>query len=145
MLNVVVLIGRLTADPEARYTVSGVAVTNIRLAVDRSFTNREGERETDFFDVVCWRGLAETVANNLRKGRLVGVHGRLQLDRWQQDGQNRSKVVVVANDVRFLDWPSDGEGKDGGANRRNQGDRGAKDSEDLLEDFLDDNDEPPFN
>jgi single-strand DNA-binding protein len=145
MLNVVVLIGRLTADPEARYTVNGVAVTNFRLAVDRPFTNREGERETDFFDVVCWRKLAETVANNLRKGRLVAVQGRMQLDRWQQDGQNRSKVVVVADQVRFLDWPSDREGRKGGGDRRSQGGQGAKDSEDLLEDFLEENDPPPFN
>ncbi|MFO8060748.1 MAG: single-stranded DNA-binding protein [Bacillota bacterium] len=145
MLNVVVLIGRLTADPEARYTVNGVAVTNFRLAVDRPFTNREGERETDFFDVVCWRKLAETVANNLRKGRLVAVQGRMQLDRWQQDGQNRSKVVVVADQVRFLDWPSDREGRKGGGDRRSQGGQSAKDSEDLLEDFLEENDPPPFN
>ncbi len=150
MLNVVVLIGRLTRDPEARYTVSGVAVTNIGLAVERPFTNREGERETDFFDVVCWRKLAETVANNLRKGRLVAVQGRMQQDRWQQDGQNRSKVVVVADQVRFLDWPSDHQGSSGGERRKpakqgNQGNQSPEDSEDLLDDFLEENDVPPFN
>lgn len=102
MLNVVVLIGRLVADPEAKYTQDGTAVTNFSLAVDRRF-NRD---ETDFFDVVCWRKLAETVAQNLRKGRLVAVQGRLQQDRWEtQEGQKRSKVVIVADEVRFLDWP----------------------------------------
>lgn len=147
MLNVVVLIGRLTRDPEARYTVSGTAVTEISLAVERPFTNRDGERETDLFDVVCWTELAEMVANNLRKDRLVAIQGRMQQDRWQQDGQNRSKVVVVADQVRFLDWPSDHQGSSGGERRKpgNQGNQSPKDSEDLLDDFLEENDVPPFN
>lgn len=108
MLNVVVLIGRLAQDPDARYTVSGTAVTNFTIAVDRPYTNQEGERDTDFIDIVCWRNLAETVANNLRKGRLVAVQGRIQKRSWEtDDGQYRSKVEVVANNVRFLDWPDD--------------------------------------
>ena len=105
MTNVAVLIGRLTSNPDMKYTQSGVAVANFSIAVDRDFKNKDGERETDFFDVTCWRGLAETVGNNLTKGRLVAVQGRLQQDRWQQDGQNRSKVVVTADKVQFLDWP----------------------------------------
>ena len=107
MLNTCVIIGRLTRDPESRYTVGGVAVTNFALAVERPFKNRDGEQETDYIDVVSWRKLAETVAANLTKGRLVAVQGRLQQDRWQQDGQNRSKVVVTADKVQFLDWPKD--------------------------------------
>ena len=140
MLNTCVLIGRLTADPEAKYLTSGVAVTNFRLAVDRSFKNRDGEKETDFFDVVCWRKLAEIVAQNIRKGRLVAVQGRLQQDRWQnKEGQNRSRVQVVADEVRFLDWP-----KDGQQQGRGKPSPSKSSSEDLLDEFLDDDDVPPF-
>ena len=103
MLNNVVLIGRLATDPDMKYTQSGVAVCNFRLAVERPFANRDGERETDFFTVVCWRGLAETVGEYLDKGRLVGVKGRLQVSQWEQDGQKRERVEVVADEVRFLD------------------------------------------
>lgn len=107
MMNSVDVIGRLTRDPELRYTSSGHAIAGFGIACERSFTNQQGEKETDFFDVTCWRKLAEVVANNLGKGRLVGVSGRLQQDRWEQDGQKRSKVVIVANEVQFLDWPDD--------------------------------------
>lgn len=106
MLNVVVLIGRLVRDPELRYTPNGVAVGNFTIAVDRPFANRQGERETDFIDVVVWRGLAETVAQHLQKGRLVAVNGRLQVRSYETtDGQRRRVSEVVANDVRFLDRP----------------------------------------
>ncbi|PZN09361.1 MULTISPECIES: single-stranded DNA-binding protein [Thermaerobacter] len=104
MLNVVVLIGRLVRDPELRYTPSGVAVGGFTLAVDRPFTNQQGEREADFIDVVVWRKLAETCANHLSKGRLVAVRGRLQVRSYEtQDGQRRRVAEVVADDVRFLD------------------------------------------
>ena len=103
MLNSVVLIGRLATDPDLKYTQSGVAVCNFRLAVERPFANRDGERETDFFTVVCWRKLAETVGEYLDKGRLVGVKGRMQVSQWEQDGQKRERVEVVADEVRFLD------------------------------------------
>ncbi|MDI3299642.1 MAG: single-stranded DNA-binding protein [Bacillota bacterium] len=110
MLNVVVLVGRLVRDPELRYTPSGVAVCNFSLAVDRPFTNQQGERETDFIDVVTWRHLAETVANHLTKGRLVAVHGRLQIRSYEtQDGQKRRVAEVVADTVRFLDRPAERE------------------------------------
>src|SRR5690554_2932468 len=78
-MNVVVLVGRLVRDPELRYTPNGIAVGSFTLAVDRPFTNQQGEREADFIDVVVWRGLAETVAQHLQKGRMVAVHGRLQV------------------------------------------------------------------
>ncbi len=108
MLNLVVLIGRLTQDPELRYTPSGVAVCNFSLAVERPFTNQEGERETDFVDIVVWRRQAETCANHLGKGRLVAVQGRLQIRSYEdRDGIRRRRAEVVANNVRFLDWPSD--------------------------------------
>ena len=103
MLNNVVLIGRLATDPDMKYTQSGVAVCNFRLAVERPFANKDGERETDFFTVVCWRKLAETVGEYLDKGRLVGVKGRMQVSQWEQDGQKRERVEVVADEVRFLD------------------------------------------
>ncbi|MBX5465781.1 MAG: single-stranded DNA-binding protein [Clostridia bacterium] len=110
MLNVVVLVGRLVRDPELRYTPSGVAVCNFSLAVDRPFTNQQGERETDFIDIVTWRHLAETVANHLSKGRLVAVHGRLQIRSYEtQDGQKRRVAEVVADTVRFLDRPAERE------------------------------------
>ncbi|GAW93710.1 single-stranded DNA-binding protein [Calderihabitans maritimus] len=106
MLNRVILIGRLTRDPELRYTTGGVAVASFTLAVDRPYTNQQGERDTDFIRIVCWRKLAETCANNLNKGRLVAVDGRLQIRNWEgQDGQRRQTAEVVADTVRFLDWP----------------------------------------
>lgn len=117
MLNRVILIGRLATDPELRYTQTGVPVTNFRIAVDRPFMNQQGERETDFFTVVTWRKLAEVCAHNLGKGRLVAVEGRLQTRSYQaQDGGTRWITEVVADNVRFLDWPKDGQpGGDGGA------------------------------
>ncbi|MGB9840589.1 single-stranded DNA-binding protein, partial [Thermovenabulum sp.] len=79
-MNKVILIGRLTKDPELRYTPgSGVAVATFTLAVSRPFLNQKGERDTDFIPIVVWRKLAEQCASNLRKGRLVGVSGRLQV------------------------------------------------------------------
>ncbi len=102
------MIGRLVKDPELRYTPSGAAVANFTIAVDRPFTTRQGTKETDFIDIVAWQKLAETVANNLSKGRLVAVDGRLQVRSYEtQDGQRRRVSEVVAENVRFLDWPKD--------------------------------------
>lgn len=111
MFNKVILIGRLVADPQLRYTQTGRAVTSFRLAVDRGFassstglTGQERERQTDFFDIITWNKLAETCANYLGKGRLVAVEGRLQVRDYEgQDGQRRRAVEIVASDVRFLD------------------------------------------
>lgn len=108
MLNRIVLIGRLVADPQLRYTQTGTAVANFRIAVDRQFANNQGERETDFIDVVAWRKLGEVVANNLTKGRLVAVDGRLQIRQYEHEGQRRQAAEVVADAVRFLDYPKDG-------------------------------------
>lgn len=108
MLNKVILIGRLTREPELRYTGSGVPVANFSLAVDRPYANQQGERETDFIRVVVWRKLAEVCAKNLGKGRLVAVEGRLQISSYEaQDGSKRQATDVIAENVRFLDWPKD--------------------------------------
>ena len=102
-LNNVVLIGNLTRDPELRYTPSGLPVATLRLAVNRNFTNQQGEIETDFFNVVVWRNQAEKCAEYLSKGRQVAVTGRLQSRSWEgNDGQKRSAVEVVADRVVFL-------------------------------------------
>ena len=106
MLNRIILIGRLTRDPELRYTPSGVAVANFTVACDRPFQSQSGERETDFIDCVVWRKLAETVGEHLKKGRLVALQGRLQIRSYEtQEGQRRRVAEVVADDVRFLDRP----------------------------------------
>lgn len=104
MLNSVTLIGRLVRDPELRYIPTGQPVAGFTLAVDRSFTNGQGERETDFIDIITWRKLAETVSQHLAKGRLVAVQGRLQIRSYEtQDGHKRKVAEVVASSVRFLD------------------------------------------
>lgn len=100
-------IGRLTADPQLRYTPNGKAVTNFTVAIGRPFVNRDGERDADFIPVVVWGKLAEVCANNLGKGHLVGVEGRVQTRRYEHDGQMRTAVEVIAENVRFLDWPKD--------------------------------------
>lgn len=109
MLNSVILIGRLVRDPELRYIPTGQPVAGFTLAVDRSFTNGQGERETDFIDIITWRKLAETVSQHLAKGRLVAVQGRLQIRSYEtQDGHKRKVAEVVASSVRFLDKRKDG-------------------------------------
>lgn len=116
MLNRIILIGRLTADPQLRYTQNGTAVANFRLAVERARPNQQGEREVDFIDIVTWQRLAETCANNLNKGRLVAAEGRLQIREYEHEGQRRRVAEVVADNVRFLDWPKDGMGPGGQGN-----------------------------
>ncbi|NLC11154.1 MAG: single-stranded DNA-binding protein [Firmicutes bacterium] len=105
MLNRVVLIGRLTRDPELRYTPSsGVAVVNFTLAVDRPYTNQQGERETDFIRVVAWRKQAESCAAYLNKGSLVAVDGRLQINSFEdREGIKRQIAEIVAESVKFLE------------------------------------------
>ncbi|MCI0776776.1 MAG: single-stranded DNA-binding protein [Chloroflexi bacterium] len=105
-LNKVMLIGRLGADPEMRYTANGQAVTTFNLAVNRNWTSRDGERreDTEWVTVVCWEKLAETVSQYLQKGRQAFVEGRLQTRNWEgQDGVKRYKTEVVATTVQFLD------------------------------------------
>ena len=104
MLNYIVMMGRLTHDPELRRTQAGKAACTFRIASDRDFTTKDGEKETDFIDVVAWRGLAETVAKYFAKGRMAIVEGRLQIRPWtDKDGNKRYATEIVANHVRFGD------------------------------------------
>ena len=116
-LNKVLLIGRLTRDPEMRYTPSGQPVTSFSIATNRYGSGTEGERRefTDYHNVVAWnigkRSLAEHVAQFTRKGSMVFVEGRLQTRSWEgQDGQKRKTTEVIANDVQFLDPRGSGSG-----------------------------------
>lgn len=103
-LNHIIIIGRLTRDPEVKTLSSGVAVANFSLAVDRRFKNQQGERETDFIDVVAWRKTAELVGQYCSKGMKVAADGSLQVRTYQaQDGTNRKAYEVVAENVQFLD------------------------------------------
>ncbi|MDI6600192.1 MAG: single-stranded DNA-binding protein [Thermoanaerobacteraceae bacterium] len=107
-MNKVILIGRLTKDPELRFTSgNGVAVTTFTLAVDRNFSNQQGERIADFIPIVVWRKLAEVCANNLTKGQQIAVSGRIQTRSWDgNDGKKRWTTEVVADEVKFLGKPS---------------------------------------
>jgi single-strand DNA-binding protein len=108
LLNKVILIGRLTRDPELRYTPNGVAITKFTLAVDRPFKNRQGEKETDFINIVVWRKQAENCANYLGKGRLVAVEGRLQIRTYDDSqGIRRKASDIIADNVSFLEWAKD--------------------------------------
>ncbi|MGO4889035.1 single-stranded DNA-binding protein [Anaerobacillus sp. MEB173] len=114
MLNRVVLVGRLTRDPELRFTANGVAVATFTLAVNRPFSNQQGDREADFINVVVWRKPAENVANYLKKGSLAGVDGRLQTRNYDNnEGRKVFVTEVVADSVQFLEPRSAG-GSGGG-------------------------------
>lgn len=104
MINRVVLVGRLTKDPELKYTQGGVAVCRFTLAVNRTFSNQSGEREADFINCVTWRKQAENTANFLRKGSLTGIEGRIQTSSFDgQDGKKVFMTEVVADSVQFLE------------------------------------------
>lgn len=103
MVNVAVLMGRLTADPELRHTANGIPVTSFSIAVDRRFRTGE-ERQTDFINIVAWRQSAEFVANYFKKGQLIAVEGSIQTRRYQdKDGNNRTAFEVIANNVHFAE------------------------------------------
>ena len=126
-LNKALLIGRLTKDPEMRYTPSGTAVTNFSIATNRWSSGPDGERKefTDYHNIVAWnigkRNLAQQVADYLRKGSLVYVEGRLQTRSWEgQDGQKRRVTEIIANDVQFLE-PRGSSGGTGAAPSRGAG------------------------
>ena len=111
MLNHIVVMGRLTRDPELRRTGSGIAVTSFTVAVDRDFSNKEsGERETDFIDCVAWRSTGEFVSKYFTKGSMAVVSGRLQIRSWtDKDGNKRRTAEVVADNVYFGDSTRDGD------------------------------------
>lgn len=102
MLNQVVMVGRLVKDPELRETESGKKVTNITLAVPRSYKNTDGEYDTDFVDCTLWIGVAENTAEYCHKGDLLGIKGRLQTSKYEKDGQTKYKTEVIAEKVTFL-------------------------------------------
>ncbi|MGF7535701.1 single-stranded DNA-binding protein SsbA [Bacillus mexicanus] len=125
MLNRVVLVGRLTKDPELRYTPNGAAVATFTLAVNRTFTNQQGEREADFINCVTWRRQAENVANFVKKGSLVGVDGRLQTRNYEnQQGQRVFVTEVQAESVQFLEPKSSGNSGNNGGNNGNNSNNG---------------------
>lgn len=110
MLNRIIIMGRLTRDPELRHTQSGTAVASFSLAVDRDFKNQNGEKETDFIDVVAWRNSAEFVSRYFTKGRMAVVEGRLQIRDWtDREGGKRRSAEVVADNIYFGDSKRDGE------------------------------------
>lgn len=104
MINRVVLVGRLTRDPELKYTTNGIANLRFSIAVNRTFTSQNGERQADFINCVAWRGQAENMAKFLRKGSLIGVEGRIETGSYQaQDGSTRYTTDVVCDSVQFLE------------------------------------------
>src|SRR5690625_3630067 len=104
MLNRVVLVGRLTRDPDLRYTASGVAVANFTVAANRPFRNQQGEQEADFINCVVWRKTAENLANYMKKGSMIGVDGRIQTRSYEgQDGRMVYVTEVVAENIQFLE------------------------------------------
>lgn len=127
MLNRVVLVGRLTRDPDLRYTPNGVAVANFNIACNRPFKNQQGEQEADFINCVVWRKPAENLANYMKKGSMIGVDGRVQTRSYEgQDGKMVYVTEVVADSVQFLEsrGASGGQqqqyGSSGGYNQQNQ-------------------------
>ena len=103
-LNSVVLMGRLTADPEVRTTQSGIAVTKFCIAVDRKYQQSKEKKEADFIDIVAWRGTAEFVGKYFRKGNLIAIKGELQTSTYtDKDGKNRKSTEVLASDVSFCE------------------------------------------
>jgi single-strand DNA-binding protein len=122
-VNQVILMGNLTRDPELRQTPSGQSVVSFSLALNRAYKDQSGDWQeaTDYIDVVAWGPLAERVSQYVTKGRRVLVQGRLQSRSWEQDGQKRSKVEVLANDVTFLDGRGDGEGGESRPSSSNTG------------------------
>lgn len=102
MLNSVQIMGRMTRDPETRYTPSEVPVTSFSIACDRDFSGRDGEKQTDFFDVVAWRGVGEFIARNFKKGSMIAISGRLQTRDWiDRDGNKRKATEIVVENAYF--------------------------------------------
>lgn len=103
MYNKVFLIGRVVRDPETRVTASGIPVTRFTIAVDRIRKKENQEGVTDFLRIVSWRRLAEICGEYLKKGKLIAVEGRLQIDKYERDGERRESAEIIADDVRMLD------------------------------------------
>jgi len=115
MLNVAVLMGRLVANPELRHTASDIAVCSFRIAVDRNFSSRSGERQADFIDIVAWRQTAEFVCRYFTKGQMIAVNGSIQTRSYEdKQGNKRTAVEVVADNVSFCGSKRESEGGAGG-------------------------------
>lgn len=123
-MNKIILIGRLTADPELRYTPNGKAVCSFTLAVNRPYTGEGGERTADFIEIVVWNKAAENTAQYLVKGRQAAVEGRLQIQSYEKDGQRRWRTQVVAHSVEFLGSSSDSSGQGYGHGNQEQNAQG---------------------
>ena len=136
-LNRVTLVGRLTRDPEVRYTAGGMAIVNLGLAVNGRQKDQAGQwtEKPNFFDVKLFGERFERLAQHLEKGRRVGVDGRLEWSSWETDGQKRSKVEIVANELQFLDGRNDGDG--GGAAPARRAQFGAEGGSDIAPDTSD--------
>ncbi|WP_226038283.1 single-stranded DNA-binding protein [Aquibacillus saliphilus] len=144
MLNRVVLVGRLTRDPDLRYTPNGVAVANFTLAVNRPFSNQQGEREADFINCVVWRRAAENLANFMNKGSLVGVDGRLQSRSFEgQDGKRVFVTEVVADTVQFLETKGSSQGG-GQASSGSQPNQNQNRPNNNNNDYANQNEQDPF-
>ena len=148
MLNHIVLMGRLTRDPELRRTQSGVAVASFSLAVDRDFQSRDsGEKQTDFIDIVAWRNTAEFVSKYFTKGRMAVVSGRLQIRDWtDREGGKRRSAEVVADNVYFGDSKKDGTAPSQGGSSYERQSYGNYDAPAISTDFseAEDDGELPF-
>ena len=117
MLNHIVIMGRLTRDPELRKTASGVSVASFSVAVDRDFSQQDGKKETDFLDVVAWRSTAEFAAKYFTKGRMAVVSGRLQIRNWEdKEGNKRTSAEVVVANAYFGDSKRDDASNSGSYN-----------------------------
>ena len=148
MLNHIVLMGRLTRDPELRRTQSGVAAASFSLAVDRDFQSRDGgEKQTDFIDIVAWRNTAEFVSKYFTKGRMAVVSGRLQIRDWtDREGGKRRSAEVVADNVYFGDSKRDGAAPSQGGSAYERQSYGNYDAPAISADFseAEDDGELPF-
>ncbi len=149
-MNKVILIGRLSQDPEMRTTPNGVATTTFNIAVSRNFTNQNGERETDFFRCVAWRKQAENIARYCHKGTQVAVEGRLQTNNYEaQDGTRRYSTDIVCDNVSFLGSRGDSANQNSSAPQNMENDVEVNEaSEDPFKDFGDEvtltDDDLPF-
>jgi len=104
MINRIVLVGRITADIDVKYTQNGTAVTNFSIAVERQFRNSSGEKETDFINIVAWKKLAELIGEYMKKGSMIGIDGSLQVRKYEtREGEKRTAYEVRADNCQFLD------------------------------------------
>ena len=121
MINRTVLVGRLTKDPELKYTPSGIPMARFTLAVNRPFSNQQGEKEADFINCIAWRKQAENLSNYMKKGNMVGIEGRIQTGSFEgQDGKRVYTTDVIADSVQFLEARGGNSGSSNMQGQQNQ-------------------------